>query len=143
AWWGSPTGGMEVRGGKRSSVACQSVAPRPCSVTGQGERIEIAMQDAMLQYIRVALSNQATYGVAAKRNGSKVISGRSSTSRATRRFAAWTRQHDCPNFPEHHSLCCVELHRRQRPCAGGRWLRDWSRSRLGKGAPSWPASSPI
>ena len=33
------------------------------------------MQDAMLQYIRVALSNQATYGVAAKRNGSKVISG--------------------------------------------------------------------
>ena len=43
--------------------------------TGQGEHIEIAMQDAMLQYIRVALSNQATYGVAAKRNGSKVISG--------------------------------------------------------------------
>ena len=43
--------------------------------TGQGERIEIAMQDAMLQYIRVALSNQATYGTAAKRNGSKVISG--------------------------------------------------------------------
>src|SRR6516162_11020735 len=43
--------------------------------TGQGERIEIAMQDAMLQYIRVALSNQATYGVAAKRNGSKVVSG--------------------------------------------------------------------
>jgi formyl-CoA transferase len=43
--------------------------------TGQGERIEIAMQDAMLQYIRVALSNQATYGAAAKRNGSKVISG--------------------------------------------------------------------
>ena len=37
--------------------------------TGQGERIEIAMQDAMLHYIRVALSNQATYGVAAKRNG--------------------------------------------------------------------------
>src|SRR5262247_1756945 len=109
--------------------------------TGQGERIEIAMQDAMLQYIRVALSNQATYGVAAQRNGSKVISGRSSTSRATRRFAAWTRQHDCPNFPEHHSLCCVELHRRQRPCARRRWLRDWSRSRLGKGAPSWPASS--
>src|SRR5262249_57400893 len=43
--------------------------------TGEGGRIEIAMQDAMLQYIRVALSNQATYGVAAKRNGSKVISG--------------------------------------------------------------------
>src|SRR6266511_3778113 len=43
--------------------------------TRQGERIEIAMQDAMLQYIRVALSTQATYGVAAKRNGSKVVSG--------------------------------------------------------------------
>src|ERR1700738_2914855 len=43
--------------------------------TGQGERIEIAMQDAMLQYIRVALSTQATYGTAAKRNGAKVIAG--------------------------------------------------------------------
>ena len=43
--------------------------------TGQGERIEIAMQDAMLQYIRVALSTQATYGVAAKRNGAKVLTG--------------------------------------------------------------------
>jgi formyl-CoA transferase len=43
--------------------------------TGQGEHIEIAMQDAMLQYIRVALSTQATYGVAAKRNGGKVLTG--------------------------------------------------------------------
>jgi len=43
--------------------------------TGQGERIEIAMQDAMLQYIRVALSTQATSGSAAKRNGSKVLLG--------------------------------------------------------------------
>ena len=43
--------------------------------TGQGERIEIAMQDAMLQYIRVALSTQATYGAAAQRNGAKVLSG--------------------------------------------------------------------
>src|SRR3974390_2608704 len=43
--------------------------------TGQGERIEIAMQDAMPPHIRVALSTQATYGAAAKRNGSKVISG--------------------------------------------------------------------
>ena len=43
--------------------------------TGEGERIEIAMQDAMLQYIRVALSTQATYGVPAKRYGSTVISG--------------------------------------------------------------------
>jgi crotonobetainyl-CoA:carnitine CoA-transferase CaiB-like acyl-CoA transferase len=43
--------------------------------TGQGERIEIAMQDAMLQYIRVALSTQAAYGVPAQRNGAKVLSG--------------------------------------------------------------------
>jgi crotonobetainyl-CoA:carnitine CoA-transferase CaiB-like acyl-CoA transferase len=43
--------------------------------TGEGHRIEIAMQDAMLQYIRVALSTQATYGVAARRNGAKVLSG--------------------------------------------------------------------
>jgi formyl-CoA transferase len=33
------------------------------------------MQDAMLQYIYVALSTQATYGAAAKRNGAKVLSG--------------------------------------------------------------------
>jgi len=44
-------------------------------VTGQGDRIEIAMQDAMLQYIRVALSSQATQGTAAKRNGAKILSG--------------------------------------------------------------------
>jgi formyl-CoA transferase len=43
--------------------------------TGQGERIEVAMQDAMLQYIRLALSTQATYGRAATRNGAKVLSG--------------------------------------------------------------------
>jgi crotonobetainyl-CoA:carnitine CoA-transferase CaiB-like acyl-CoA transferase len=43
--------------------------------TGQGEHIEIAMQDAMLQYIRVALSSQATQGAAAKRNGAKILSG--------------------------------------------------------------------
>lgn len=43
--------------------------------SGEGDRIEIAMQDAMLQYIRVALSTQATYGIAARRNGAKVLSG--------------------------------------------------------------------
>jgi crotonobetainyl-CoA:carnitine CoA-transferase CaiB-like acyl-CoA transferase len=43
--------------------------------SGQGEHIEIAMQDAMLQYIRVALSSQATQGSAAKRNGAKILSG--------------------------------------------------------------------
>jgi crotonobetainyl-CoA:carnitine CoA-transferase CaiB-like acyl-CoA transferase len=43
--------------------------------TGEGEHIEIAMQDAMLQYIRVALASQATQGAAAKRNGAKILSG--------------------------------------------------------------------
>jgi formyl-CoA transferase len=43
--------------------------------TGEGEHIEIAMQDAMLQYIRVALSSQATRGAAATRNGAKILSG--------------------------------------------------------------------
>jgi formyl-CoA transferase len=43
--------------------------------TGAGEHIEIAMQDAMLQYLRVALSAQASQGVAAKRNGAKIVSG--------------------------------------------------------------------
>src|SRR4029077_5519694 len=43
--------------------------------TGQGEHIEIAMQDAMLQFIRVGLSTQATYGAAAKRNGAKGLTG--------------------------------------------------------------------
>src|SRR5439155_22296896 len=43
--------------------------------TGEGERIEIAMQDAMLQYIRVALAAQATTGKPAERNGAKLLSG--------------------------------------------------------------------
>jgi formyl-CoA transferase len=43
--------------------------------TGKGEHIEIAMQDAMLQYIRVALSSQATQGMAAQRNGAKILAG--------------------------------------------------------------------
>jgi len=43
--------------------------------TGEGERIELAMQDAMLQYIRVAFSAQAAYGKPVARNGAKIISG--------------------------------------------------------------------
>src|SRR5207245_4852748 len=42
---------------------------------GQGERIEIAMQDAMLQYIRLAFSTQAATGVAARRNRAQDPSG--------------------------------------------------------------------
>jgi crotonobetainyl-CoA:carnitine CoA-transferase CaiB-like acyl-CoA transferase len=44
--------------------------------TGEGERIEVAMQDAILQYIRVAFAATATTGQAAQRAGSKLLSGR-------------------------------------------------------------------
>jgi formyl-CoA transferase len=43
--------------------------------TGQGEHLELAMQDAMLQYIRVAFATTATTGQPAPRNGSKLLSG--------------------------------------------------------------------
>jgi formyl-CoA transferase len=48
--------------------------------TGEGERLEIAMQDAMLQYIRVAFAATATTGKAAQRNGSKLLSGKTAPS---------------------------------------------------------------
>ena len=43
--------------------------------TGKGQRIQIAMQDAMLQYSRVAYAVQAVTGKAAPRAGAKVITG--------------------------------------------------------------------
>jgi formyl-CoA transferase len=43
--------------------------------TGQGERLEIAMQDAMLHYIRVCFAVQATTGKPAGRAGAKLASG--------------------------------------------------------------------
>jgi crotonobetainyl-CoA:carnitine CoA-transferase CaiB-like acyl-CoA transferase len=48
--------------------------------TGQGERIELAMQDAMLQYIRVAFAATAASGQPAQRNGSKLLSGKTAPS---------------------------------------------------------------
>jgi crotonobetainyl-CoA:carnitine CoA-transferase CaiB-like acyl-CoA transferase len=48
--------------------------------TGAGERLELAMQDAMLQYIRVAFAAQATAGQPAQRNGAKILSGISAPS---------------------------------------------------------------
>jgi len=42
--------------------------------TGVGERLQLAMQDAMLQYIRVAFAHQAVSGEAAPRNGAKLFS---------------------------------------------------------------------
>lgn len=43
--------------------------------TGVGERLDIAMQDAMLQYIRIALSFTNRTGEAAQRAGAKVMTG--------------------------------------------------------------------
>ncbi len=43
--------------------------------TGRGERLAVAMQDAMLHYIRVAFSVTARSGTAAPRAGAKVLSG--------------------------------------------------------------------
>ena len=43
--------------------------------TGKGERLELAMQDAMLHYIRVAFAAQASFGMAAPRAGAKLLSG--------------------------------------------------------------------
>jgi crotonobetainyl-CoA:carnitine CoA-transferase CaiB-like acyl-CoA transferase len=43
--------------------------------TGEGQRLQIAMQDAMLQYIRLAFAAQAQRGGPIKRAGDKSISG--------------------------------------------------------------------
>jgi len=43
--------------------------------TGKGQRLQIAMQDAMLHYIRIAFSTQARTGQAAGRAGAKTLSG--------------------------------------------------------------------
>ena len=39
--------------------------------TGKGRRLQVAMQDAMLHYIRIAFQAQAATGQAARRNGSR------------------------------------------------------------------------
>jgi crotonobetainyl-CoA:carnitine CoA-transferase CaiB-like acyl-CoA transferase len=41
--------------------------------TGQGRRLQVAMQDAMLHYIRFAFQTQAASGQAAPRNGSRSV----------------------------------------------------------------------
>lgn len=45
------------------------------TTTGQGTRLQLAMQDAMLHYIRVAFAAQAVTGAAAGRAGAKLFSG--------------------------------------------------------------------
>ncbi len=48
--------------------------------TGEGERLELAMQDAMLHYIRVAFAATAVNGRPAQRNGAKLLSGQNAPS---------------------------------------------------------------
>ena len=43
--------------------------------TGKGQRVQVAMQDAMLQYIRLAFATQARKGGPVKRAGDQTISG--------------------------------------------------------------------
>jgi formyl-CoA transferase len=43
--------------------------------TGKGRRLQVAMQDAMLHYIRIALQQQAVTGRAAGRAGSRSVTG--------------------------------------------------------------------
>ena len=48
--------------------------------TGKGQRIQVAMQDAMLQYSRIAYSVQMVTGKAGPRTGNKVISAATAPS---------------------------------------------------------------
>jgi formyl-CoA transferase len=50
--------------------------------TGEGQLVEVAMQDAMTNYCRVAYATQANTGRAAQRRGNQVILGTSAPSEA-------------------------------------------------------------
>ena len=50
--------------------------------TGQGQRVQVAMQDAMVNYCRIAYATQALYGKAAERKGNQVVLGTTAPSEA-------------------------------------------------------------
>jgi len=49
-------------------------------ITGRGRRLEVAMQDAMLHYMRTCFATQARNGRAAQRRGGKTVGGNNAPS---------------------------------------------------------------
>ena len=52
--------------------------------TGEGQHIQVAMQDAMTNYCRIAYARQAEIGKACERNGNQVVLGTSAPSESYR-----------------------------------------------------------
>ena len=50
--------------------------------TGEGQHVQVAMQDAMVNYCRIAYATQALYGKAAERKGNQVVLGTTAPSEA-------------------------------------------------------------
>ena len=50
--------------------------------TGEGQRVQVAMQDAMVNYCRIAYAAQALHGRAAERKGNQVVLGTTAPSEA-------------------------------------------------------------
>jgi crotonobetainyl-CoA:carnitine CoA-transferase CaiB-like acyl-CoA transferase len=56
--------------------------------TGKGQRLQVAMQDAMLHYIRLAFATQALKGGPIKRVGDQSVSGGNPPAESSRARAA-------------------------------------------------------